>query len=285
VAHMRERRFDLALQWHGGGRNSNPFVRSLGARVTAGFATPDAPPLDRTLPYITSLPERLRLIEGARLVGATTTDDDPRLHVTDADRAELASVLPDAPDPLVVIQPGARDPRRRWSARHFAVVADAFAARGARIAINGTEDEAACVNEVCSRMRHDSINLTGRLSLGALAALCEHARLMISNDTGPLHLARAVGTRNVGIYWAGNLITHGPVRSWRDRVAASWRMACPVCECHCMQHDCEHRVSFVDDVHPRDVEALALELYALERNRSLSRSITPNSSHSLPTAY
>src|SRR5262249_9736347 len=48
----RAERFDVALQMHGGGGNSNPLVSSMGARVTAGLQAPDAPPLDRNLPYL-----------------------------------------------------------------------------------------------------------------------------------------------------------------------------------------------------------------------------------------
>ncbi|MFY9634946.1 MAG: glycosyltransferase family 9 protein, partial [Cellulosimicrobium cellulans] len=48
----RERKFDLAVQLHGGGRFSNPFLLQLQARHTVGSGTPDAAPLERTLPYV-----------------------------------------------------------------------------------------------------------------------------------------------------------------------------------------------------------------------------------------
>src|SRR3712207_593046 len=51
VAAMREQRFDLAVQVHGGGRNSNPFLLDLGARHTVGTRTEDATALERNLPY------------------------------------------------------------------------------------------------------------------------------------------------------------------------------------------------------------------------------------------
>lgn len=53
-AAMLTERFDLALQMHGGGANSNPFVLRLGARTTAGMKTGEAPALDRWMPYIRS---------------------------------------------------------------------------------------------------------------------------------------------------------------------------------------------------------------------------------------
>src|SRR5919199_4126793 len=59
-AEMAAQRYDLALQLHGGGGYSNPFVRRLGARVTAGARAPGAPPLDRTVPYVYFQSEYLR---------------------------------------------------------------------------------------------------------------------------------------------------------------------------------------------------------------------------------
>lgn len=260
---MQERAFDVALQLHGGGRYSNPFVRRLGARLTAGFHTPGSEPLDRMLPYRDLYPEVLRLLEGVALIGAHGRTVEPRLVVTARDRAEADAAVPPGAGPLVVLQPGATDPRRCWSARHFARVADHFAALGACVAINGAEGEAQAVHAVIDAMRHreQAIDLAGRLSLGGLLGLLERARLVVSNDTGPMHMARALDVPTVAIYWIGNLIGHGPTSSARHAVAASWRLDCPTCGRNCIGVDCGHDASFVDDVTPEEVIALAQPLY------------------------
>ncbi|AKJ27514.1 glycosyltransferase family 9 protein [Caldimonas brevitalea] len=263
-AEMQARRFDIALQLHGGGRYSNPFVRRLQARVDAGFQATDATPLMRTLPYRESHPEALRLLEGVALVGAYGCDIEPRLIATPRDRAEAHAALPPtAGRPLVVLQPGASDPRRCWSPAHFAAVGDHFAQLGADVAINGTDAEGDAVQAVLQGMRqraraHD---LTGRLSLGGLMGLLARARLLVSNDTGPAHLARAVGTPTTVIYWIGNVQGYGPLSSARHATAVSWRLECPACGRNCLGVDCGHPDSFVDDVRPEAVIALAQPLF------------------------
>jgi ADP-heptose:LPS heptosyltransferase len=116
-ARMRAERFDLAVQLQGGGRHSNPFVCRLGARVTAGSRAPDAPALDRTVPYTGHQHEIHRFLEVVSQVGAAPVTLEPRLAVTDADRAEAAAVRAGDDRPLVVLHPGAnnRGGAGRWS--------------------------------------------------------------------------------------------------------------------------------------------------------------------------
>src|ERR671916_637817 len=138
---MREERFDLALQLHGGGGYSNPFVRKLGARVTAGTKTPEAVALDRNVPYVYYQSEILRYLEIASLVGARTADLEPRLPVTDGNLAEAGDAVQEDEGTLVALHPGAGDPRRRWPPEKFAAVGDALAEAGVRVAAVGIEED------------------------------------------------------------------------------------------------------------------------------------------------
>jgi ADP-heptose:LPS heptosyltransferase len=257
---MRAERFDVALQLHGGGRHSNPFVTMLGARVTAGMRATDAPPLDRTLPYLYHQNERLRLLEAVALVGAAPRTLVPHLVVTARDRAEADAIVPACAAPLVVLQPGATDPRRRWPPDRFARLGDALIEAGALVAINGSAAEAALVREVRAAMRGAAVDLAGRLSLAGLAGLLSRAKVVVSNDTGPLFLAEAVGAATVGIYWLLNLAQDGPLFRARHRYALSTRIACPQCGRPQIDERCEHDASFVADVGVDQVLIPALEL-------------------------
>jgi ADP-heptose:LPS heptosyltransferase len=260
VEAMRARRFDLVLQLYGGGRYSNPFVQRLGARVSVGAYAHDAPPLDRSVPYVAWCNERLRLLEVVAQCGARPVDLSPALQLTGADEQSLARQLELPPGPLVVLQPGASDPRRRWPVESFAAVGDALAARGAHIVINGSADERELVATLVNAMHAPAIDAT-RLPLGALAALLRRAKLVVSNDTGPLHLAQAVGTATVGIYWFLNMVTASPAVTASNRIAFSSRTHCPVCGAENVRGGCEHDASFVADVEVDEVLGLALELF------------------------
>jgi len=268
IERMRSERFDLAVQMHGGGRNSNPLTLRLGAGVTVGMRTPDAPELDRWIPYITWQPEVLRCLEVAALAGARAVATVPRFQAEASDLDEALKYLR-SDMACAVLNPGAGNKRRRWPPERFAQVGDALAARGAVVYINGTAEERDECRMVASAMRNPSIDLSGSLSLNGLVGLLSRADLLVSNDTGTLHLARALECPTVGIYWCGNAIHFGLVSVARHTIYISWRMNCPACGAHCMYDaPCSHDVSFVDDIPAAEVLEGALQLFDRHMRRN-----------------
>jgi ADP-heptose:LPS heptosyltransferase len=265
-ARMRAERFDLAVQLQGGGRHSNPFVCRLGARVTAGSRTSDAQPLDRSVPYTGNQHEIHRFLEVVSLVGAAPVTLEPRLQVTAADRAEAAAALAEDDRPLVVLHPGANDPRRRWPVERLATVGSELARKGPRLAVVGTTAEQPLADRLLATLDGDAVDLTGRLGLGGLAGLLEQATLLVGNDSGPRHLAAAVGTATVAVHWYVSLGSYGPLYRTRHRAPTSWRLHCPVCGTNGLPEDCRpsHQASFVADVTTDEVLAEALDLLATE---------------------
>jgi ADP-heptose:LPS heptosyltransferase len=269
LAAARRERFDLALQMHGGGANSNPVVNGLGARVTAGLRTPLAQPLDRWVRYVYFQPEVFRYLEVAGLVGAPPVTTMPDLAVAAEDVAEARAVAGPPAAPRVAIHPGARDPRRRWPPDRFAEVAGLLAGRGYQVVLTGTDGERDLAEEVAAGSPGPVRTLAGRLSLGGLAGLYAECAAVVANDTGPLQVAVAVGAPTVGIYWLANYINGAPPVRGRHRPLASWTVACPACGADCTgelfpargkRPGCGHRVSFVADVPVAEVVEAVLDL-------------------------
>lgn len=265
-ARMRQRRFDLAVQAHGGGTNANPFLLRLGARHTVGTGTPDATPLERTLPYRYYQHETHRWLEVVGLVGAPPVVLEARLR-----GARPVERRGPGPPPRLVIHPGATDPRRRWPADRFATAARAAVAEGVEVVVVGDESDLVAAAEIVAAAhgagpgRVDS--LVNALSLPALIDLLAGADVVLANDSGPRHLAMAVDTATVGIFWAPNLINAGPLARRRHRVHLGWTLRCPVCGVDCSHVGwsaprCEHDVSFVADVPAEPVLADVTELLA-----------------------
>lgn len=256
---------DLAVQVHGGGRNSNPFLRRIGAPHTAGLATPDAMTLERTVPYVYYQHEVLRALEVAGAAGAAPVVLEPRIEVMDHEREFGASTR--LADRLVVIHPGATDPRRRWPVERFAEVAARLARDGVQVVVVGDRGEAALARELVERAGHVGLvsSVAGDLSIGQLVGVVAEADVVLGNDSGPRHLAAAVGTATVGVFWMGNVINAGPFSRGRHRVELSWTTHCPVCGRDATQvgwtaERCEHDPSFVTDVAVDPVHAHAVAL-------------------------
>ncbi|MDP8931869.1 MAG: glycosyltransferase family 9 protein [Actinomycetota bacterium] len=260
-AEQAAERYDLAVQLQGGGRYSNPFLLRLGARHTVGARTRDAAPLERWIPYFHYQNEVMRCLEVAGLVGAPPVQLEPSLAPTAADLEESRQIVPEGPDPVVALHPGASDTRRRWPPERFASVADALVAAGARVVVTGTEPERETVRQVLATTREEASDACGRLSVSGLLGLLSRCRLVVSNDTGPLHLAEAVGAATVGLFWCGNLINAGPFGRRRHRPLISWQLDCPVCGTDCTAADCPHRPSFLLRIHVDEAREQALDLF------------------------
>lgn len=267
LARMGAEEFDLAVQLHGGGRYSNPFLLRMNARHTVGMRTPDAAALERGMTYVYYQHEMLRALEVVGLAGAAPTALEPRIQATGAERAAVAGHL-DRSRAVAVIHPGATDVRRRWPVERFAEVARRLADGGAQVLIVGDGSEAPIADEIAATARNDLVrSLAGRLSLGELVGLFSYADVLVGNDSGPRHLAQAVGTPTVGVYWFGNLINAGPLGRSRHRAHLSWVTRCPECGRDCTQvgwtaERCEHEISFVADVKASPVYDDAAELMA-----------------------
>ncbi|MDQ0260996.1 ADP-heptose:LPS heptosyltransferase [Sinomonas atrocyanea] len=272
VAALRAEGLGLAAQLHGGGKNSNPFVLALGAAHTVGCSTPDADPLDRQLAHLYYQREVDRWLEVVSLAGAETAHLEPRLAAVPADADAAAPWLQTEARGLVVVHPGASDPRRRWPGARFAHVAAALAEEGWQVLVVGDPDERGLAEGIAhdaARAAPSAAHLigsaAGRTDLHGLVGLLDAAQLVVANDSGPRHLAQALGTPTASVYWGPNLVNAGPRQRRMHRVQISWRQLCPVCGADGTDpfgRSCDHSEPWVSDVPVEGVLADARALLA-----------------------
>jgi ADP-heptose:LPS heptosyltransferase len=215
-AHARQ--FDLAIQLHGNGRLSNQVLRLLGARHDAGFAR--EPEGEFFLPYPDRGHEIQRLLRLAGFLGADASDTRLEFPLLADDAApwrehpQVQALLQRAArgERYLCVHPGKRNPDCRWPAEHFAAVADAIVeATGLSVVISGSGEEAPLARAVASAMRHHAIEAAAPVPVGALAALVANARLLLANDTGPAHIADALGVPSVVIFRASDMTRWAPL--------------------------------------------------------------------------
>jgi ADP-heptose:LPS heptosyltransferase len=116
--------------------------------------------------------------------------------------------------PLVVLHPGSGDnfPGRRWPTRRFGLLARRLVdEHGAVVAVTGGSAEAPLTREVVEASERDLSDLAGRMTLEELLALLARAALLVANDTGPVHLASALGVPVLGLYGPNTPRLYGPL--------------------------------------------------------------------------
>lgn len=208
--------------------------------------------------------EAERQLDLVAAVGWRSDDRRMRVAVPDTAAATIERRLDaaglDARTRWAVLHPGASAPSRRYPLERFGSVVRALAGRyGWRIVLTGSSDELPLLEPLRAIAPDRILSLGGELSLAELAALIERAPLLIANNTGPVHVAAAVGTPVVDLYALTNP-QHTPwqvpsrVLSHDVPCAPCYRSVCP--EGH---HLC------LEGVAPERVVEAALELMRARR--------------------
>ena len=145
------------------------------------------------------------LLDYARAIGCDTADATPAFAVRDDERGAAESLLRvhDTAGPYYVLHPtrGLSAHRARWPVAGFIALARRIRARdGIPILVTGSGEDGAIAQAIADGAGPGTISLAGATSIGGFAALAERARAVIAMDSGPMHVAAAVGAPTVGIF-------------------------------------------------------------------------------------
>ena len=231
IPELRAARFDLVVDLQGLFRSgAMAWLSGCGRRI--GFANGrEGSPLFYT--QRVKVPERPmhavdRYLLLAEALGAERPAQ-PRFDFVDrpqdreaAEKLLTSSGIPDS-SPWIAINASARWETKRWPPQHFAKAADQLSREhGCPIVFIGGAAERPDTQAVLALMRTKAVDLTGQTPVGLLPSLLRRPAVLITNDSGPMHIAAAVGTpvvalfgptdsRKTGPYGNGHLVLSHPV--------------------------------------------------------------------------
>lgn len=229
------RRFDMVVDL-ADGSTSRLLVRLLSAPVRVGYAARKGQ--RRRPPYTLLAPPRSEgshqldhYLDPLRALGLSVEDRQPVLRPRPADERSVAALLDKhglKPHEFIAVHPGARIASKCWPPASYARLVDALAREtGRAIVLLGGPGERALADAVIAASGTEPVDLTGKLSFGELAALLRSCRLLIGNDTGPTHIAAAVGAPIVALFGLEEPARWGPVSERAIVVRPSMPCSCP----------------------------------------------------------
>lgn len=258
VAARLRGRFDLAIDLQNKLRSAVVARAAAPRRVTFRRRTPlqaafsllgQDPPIARA-PQPTLYAEALAPL-GVEGAGPLKVNLSPQA------RALAADALQGVAGPVVALAPGARWATKRWSAARFAAVADALAAEGCRIVLcGGPSDREAFAAFRAAAHAPVAADLSF-LPIDALAAALARVQLLVACDSGPVHLATAVGTPVLALFGPTSAVRWGPPAPGRP---LSLGLACSPCSNHGGEVCPEGHHRCLADLAPQAVIAAAREM-------------------------
>ncbi len=159
-------------------------------------------------------------------------------------------------EPYIILHPGSGGSSLNWPMESFAGLAHLLLQKGFKLLLTGTDRDRTIIRKIMYTCNGEILDMSGKLDLIHLAALLKQAYLVITNSTGPLHLADAVGTHVVGLYSpvTGALpYRWGPYHQLKNALMPQ-RPVCSRCEAEkCKDFNCMRFIS-VEEVEQKIIK-------------------------------
>ena len=205
----------------------------------------------------------------ARALGCRIDDPFPSFHLSEGDRRQARTILAAAglagQAPLLAFHPGASKEPRAWHPERFAELGRRLTVRhGARVLLLGSEDERQQLQRMAAGLPAECVLVPGPgLSMKVTGALLENCRLFVGNDSGPMHVAAALGVPTIGIFGPGTPLRTAPMAARGRVIAVSRDYPCSPCRQNFFR-ECPPSPSgkpfCLEEIRVEDVEGAAAEL-------------------------
>jgi lipopolysaccharide heptosyltransferase I len=214
AAVLRGRRYDAVLDLQGLIKSAL-YVVTTRAPVRIGFAEGREGATWCLTHQVIAPPQPVHAVERylalAAAVDATEAVRDFHIALGPEVAVETASRIARVPRPRVVLHPAARWRTKLWEPEKWQKVAATLRGEGCGLIVTGGRQDAAQVGAILRGLDPPPLSLVGRLTLKELAALLGEVELMITVDSGPMHVAAAMGTPVVALFGSTDPVRTGPV--------------------------------------------------------------------------
>ncbi len=152
-------------------------------------------------------------------------------YISGKDREFVLSLLSslNIKRPFVVVNPGAKSHIKRWTKEGFGSVCDRIINElGLDVLMVGDTQDKKIIAEIAALMKSKAVDLSGRLSLCQLGALIQQAKLLITNDSAPMHVAASLGAKTLAIFGPTDPKKYGPTHD--GSIIIRKELSCAPCE-------------------------------------------------------
>jgi lipopolysaccharide heptosyltransferase II len=190
--------------------------------------------LDIALDYDTEMHETYQNLKIIEKLGGRPEDIRLEYYVREGDTRHIENLFEsfqiDPGRPLVGIHSGSKQKAKRWSAERFSELADFIIEKHhAQIVFVGGKEETSLIQSIIAQMKNGAVNLCGMTTLGEIAALLKKIDLFVCNDSGPMHIAAALGVQLVALYGPGNFANWHPLAEEGKTVVIRHPVECGPC--------------------------------------------------------
>ncbi len=207
-------------------------------------------------------------LDVVRLLGAEDPGRGLEFRIGDEERSCIQRLLArqglqEKRGTCIVLNVGGDAPYKQWPEEYFAALGDLLTQKlSAQLFIVGGEGDRSVADRVISKMKHKPVDFAGKLNILELAALLERCDLMVTNDTGPMHLAAAVGRPVVALFGPGKPGRYSPYGPQGFHVVVHHPITCSPCtEFECEERTCMKKI-LPQEVFQKVVDRLSLKYEA-----------------------
>jgi heptosyltransferase-1 len=188
----------------------------------------------------------LRYLNLAKYLGADDVPVDFHIALGKGEKEYVDNIIDGSKQPIISINPMARWKTKQWSHRRFAELADKIHQQlGTTVLLTGGKGDIEDVARIQSYMTCKALSVVGKTTLKELAYLFRHSQLVISTDSGPMHIAAAVGTPVIALFGPTSPLRTGPFGD--GHVVIKKHLPCSPCfRKRCRTVDCMQQITVRD---------------------------------------